>query len=129
MKEIKELKQNNKVLIKSGKWKIEPENIKPYKGTFIDLEEVNTLDRPINKIRLIQVYCTMIIILSLCTYLTFDIRSGFFHLITITIMRIIIIEFYYKSKAPHLWCLLSLLVLLPTKYLKTKSVSCFFDDC
>ena len=52
LKEIKELKQDNKVLIKNGKLKIEHESIKPYKGTFIDLEEVNTLERPINKIRL-----------------------------------------------------------------------------
>ena len=49
LKEIKELKQDNKVLIKNGKLKIEHESIKPYKGTFIDLEEVNTLERPINK--------------------------------------------------------------------------------
>ena len=53
LKEVKELKQDNKVLIKNGKWKIEYESIKPYKGTFTDLEEVNTLDRPINKTRLI----------------------------------------------------------------------------
>jgi hypothetical protein len=80
LKEVKELKQNNKVLIKNGKWKIEPESIKPYKGTFIDLEKVNTLDRPINKTRLIQVCCAMIIILGLYTYLTFDISSGGFSL-------------------------------------------------
>ena len=49
-------------------------------GTFIDLEEVNTLDRPINKARLIQVCCAMIIILGLYTYLTFDISSGGFSL-------------------------------------------------
>ena len=41
LKEVKELKQNNKVLIKNGKWKIEPESIKPYKGAFIDIEELN----------------------------------------------------------------------------------------
>ena len=52
LKEVKELKQNNKVLIKNGKWKIEPESIKPYKGTFIDIEEVNTLERPKNKTRI-----------------------------------------------------------------------------
>ena len=80
LKEIKELKQDNKVLIKNGKWKIEPESIKPYKGTFIDLEEVNTLDRPINKIRLTQVCCAMIIIFGLYTYLTFDNSSGGFSL-------------------------------------------------
>ena len=62
LKEVKELKQNHKVLIKNGKWKIEAESIKPYKGTFIDLEEVNTFDRPINKTRLIQVCWAMIII-------------------------------------------------------------------
>ena len=76
LKEIKELKQDNKVLIKNGKWKIEPESIKPYKGTFIDLEEINTLDRPINKTRLTQVCCAMIIIFGLYTYLTFDNSSG-----------------------------------------------------
>ena len=80
LKEIKELKQDNKVLIKNGKWKIEPESIKPYKGTFIDLEEVNTLDRPINKTRLTQVCCAMIIIFGLYTYLTFDNSSGGFSL-------------------------------------------------
>ena len=80
LKVIKELKQDNKVLIKNGKWKIEPESIKPYKGTFIDLEEVNTLDRPINKTRLIQVCCAMIIIFGLYTYLTFDNSSGGFSL-------------------------------------------------
>ena len=80
LKEIKELKQDNKVLIKNGKWEIEPESIKPYKGTFIDLEEVNTLDRPINKTRLIQVCCAMIIIFGLYTYLTFDNSSGGFSL-------------------------------------------------
>ena len=80
LKEVKELKQNNKVLIKNGKWKIEPESIKPYKGTFIDLEEVNTLDRPINKTRLIQVCCAIIIIFGLYTYLTFDNSSGGFSL-------------------------------------------------
>ena len=80
LKEIKELKQDNKVLIKNGKWKIEPGSIKPYKGTFIDLEEVNTLDRPINKTRLTQVCCAMIIIFGLYTYLTFDNSSGGFSL-------------------------------------------------
>ena len=80
LKEVKELKQNNKVLIKNGKWKIEPESIKPYKGTFIDIEEVNTLDRPINKTRLTQVCCAMIIIFGLYTYLTFDNSSGGFSL-------------------------------------------------
>ena len=80
LKEVEELKQNNKVLIKNGKWKIETESVKPYKGTFIDIEEVNTLDRPLNKTRLIQVCCTMIIIFGLYTYLTFDISSGGFSL-------------------------------------------------
>ena len=41
LKEIKELKQDNKVLIKNGKWKIEHESIKPYRGAFIDIEELN----------------------------------------------------------------------------------------
>ena len=41
LKEIKELKQDNKVLIKNGKWKIEHESIKPYRGAFIDLENIN----------------------------------------------------------------------------------------
>ena len=41
LKEIKELKQDNKVLIKSGKWKVEPESIVPYDGTFVDFEETN----------------------------------------------------------------------------------------
>ena len=79
LKEVKELKVDNKVLIKNGKWKIEPESIKPYKGTFIDLEEVNTLDRPINKTRLIQVCCAMIIILGLTAFFTsdFDILPSF----------------------------------------------------
>ena len=80
LKEIKELKQDNKVLIKNGKWEIEPESIKPYKGTFIDLEEVNTLDRSINKTRPTQVCCAMIIIFGLYTYLTFDNSSGGFSL-------------------------------------------------
>ena len=80
LKEVKELKQDNKVLIKNGKWKIEPESIKPYKGTFIDLEEINTLDRPIDKTRLTQVCCAMIIIFGLYTYLTFDNSSSGFSL-------------------------------------------------
>ena len=42
LKEVKELKVDNKVLIKNGKWKIEPESIKPYDGTFIDSEETST---------------------------------------------------------------------------------------
>ena len=41
LKEVKELKVDNKVLIRSGKWKIEPESIKPYRGAFIDLENIN----------------------------------------------------------------------------------------
>ena len=41
LKEIKELTQNDRVLIQNGKWKIEPENIKTFTGTFIDLEEIN----------------------------------------------------------------------------------------
>ena len=80
LKEIKELKQDNKVLIKNGKWKIEPESIKPYKGTFIDLEEVNTLDKPINKTRLTQICCAMVIIFGLYAYLTFDNSAGGFSL-------------------------------------------------
>ncbi len=80
LKEIKELKQDYKILIKNGKWKIESESIKPYNGTFIDLEEINTLDRPINKTRLTQVCCAMIIIFGLYTYLTFDNSSGGFSL-------------------------------------------------
>ena len=80
LKEVKELKQNNKVLIKNGKWKVEPESIKPYKGTFIDIEEVNTLERPKNKTRHTQVCCAMIIIFGLYTYLTFDNSSGSFSL-------------------------------------------------
>ena len=67
LKEVKELKQNNKVLIKNGKWKIEPESIKPYKGTFIDLEEINTIERTIN----IQTCCVLIVILGLLVYLDF----------------------------------------------------------
>ena len=42
LKEVKELKVDNKVLIKSGKWKIESESIKPYDGSFIDSEETST---------------------------------------------------------------------------------------
>ena len=41
LKEIKELTQNDKVLIQNGKWKIEPENIKTFTGAFINLEEIN----------------------------------------------------------------------------------------
>ena len=41
LKEVKELKVDNKVLIKNGKWEIEPESIKPYRGAFIDLENIN----------------------------------------------------------------------------------------
>ena len=40
--EVKELKVDNRVLIKSGKWKIESESIKPYDGSFIDSEETST---------------------------------------------------------------------------------------
>ena len=40
--EVKELKVDNRVLIKSGKWKIEAESIKPYDGSFIDSEEKST---------------------------------------------------------------------------------------
>ena len=42
LKEVKELKVDNKVLIKSGKWKIESESIKPYDGSFIDSEETSS---------------------------------------------------------------------------------------
>ena len=66
--------------MENGKLKIEHESIKPYKGTFIDLEEVNTLERPINKIRLTQACCAIIIIFGLYTYLTFDNSSGGFSL-------------------------------------------------
>ena len=66
--------------MENGKWKIEPESIKPYKGTFIDLEEVNTLDKPINKTRLTQICCAMVIIFSLYAYLTFDNSAGGFSL-------------------------------------------------
>ena len=38
LKEIKKLTQKNQVLIKNGKWKIKPEGIKSYKGTFINSE-------------------------------------------------------------------------------------------
>ena len=41
LKEVKELKADNKVLIKSGKWKVKPESIVPYDGTFVDFEETN----------------------------------------------------------------------------------------
>ena len=41
LKEVKELKADNKVLIKNGKWEIEPESIIPYRGAFIDVEELN----------------------------------------------------------------------------------------
>ena len=80
LKEVKELKVDNKVLIENGKWEIESESIKRYRGAFIDLEEVNTLDRPINKTRHTQVCCAMIIIFGLYTYLTFDNSSGGFSL-------------------------------------------------
>ena len=40
--EVKELKVDNRVLIKSGKWKIEAESIKPYDGSFIDSEKTST---------------------------------------------------------------------------------------
>ena len=42
LKEVKELKVDNKVLIRSGKWKIESESTKPYDGSFIDSEEKST---------------------------------------------------------------------------------------
>ena len=42
LKEVKELKVDNKVLIRSGKWKIEAESIKPYDGSFIDSEKTST---------------------------------------------------------------------------------------
>ena len=41
LKEVKELKVDNKVLIKNGKWEIEPKSIKHYKGAFIDIEGLN----------------------------------------------------------------------------------------
>ena len=40
---------DNKVLIKSGKWKIESESIKPYDGTFIGSEETSTGELSNNK--------------------------------------------------------------------------------
>ena len=67
LQEVKELKVDNKVLIKNGKWKIEPESIKPYKRTFIDLEEINKIERTIT----IQTCCVLIVILSLLVYLDF----------------------------------------------------------
>ena len=41
LKEVKELKVDNKFLIKNGKWEIESESIKPYKGAFVDIQELN----------------------------------------------------------------------------------------
>jgi len=41
LKEVKELKVDNKVLIKNGKWEIESESIKSYGGAFIDIEQLN----------------------------------------------------------------------------------------
>ena len=41
LKEIKELTQNDKVLIQNGKWKSNPYYIKTFTGTFIDPEEIN----------------------------------------------------------------------------------------
>ena len=41
LKEVKELKVDNKVLIKNGKWENESESIKPYKGASINIEELN----------------------------------------------------------------------------------------
>ena len=41
IKEVKELKMDNKVLIKNGKWEIKPESIKHYGGAFIDIQELN----------------------------------------------------------------------------------------
>ena len=41
LKEVKELKVDNKVLIKNGYWEIEPGSIKPYRGAFIDIQELN----------------------------------------------------------------------------------------
>ena len=41
LKEVKELKVDNKVLIKNGYWEIEPGSIKPYGGAFIDIQELN----------------------------------------------------------------------------------------
>jgi len=41
LKEIKELTQNDKVLIQNGKWKSNPYYIKTFTGTFIDPEQIN----------------------------------------------------------------------------------------
>ena len=49
-----------------------------------------------------------------------------FHLITITIMRIISIEFYYKPKAPHSWGFLFLLIRTPRKAFEKKVHFLFF---
>ena len=58
LKEIKKLTQKNQVLIKNGKWKIKPESIKPYEGTFIDLEELNTVElSELKKEKLKVLYC------------------------------------------------------------------------
>ena len=32
---------DNKVLIRNGYWEIEPGSIKPYRGAFIDIQELN----------------------------------------------------------------------------------------
>ena len=42
LKEVIELKVDNKVLIKNGYWEIEPGSIKPYDGSFIDSEKTST---------------------------------------------------------------------------------------
>ena len=49
LKVVKELKVDNKVLIKSGKWEIEPKSIKHYKGAFIDIEEPNKMELSIRE--------------------------------------------------------------------------------
>ena len=49
LKEVKELKVDNKVLIKNGKWEIEPKSTKHYKGAFIDIEELNKKELSIRK--------------------------------------------------------------------------------
>ena len=41
LQEVKELKVDNKVLIKSGYWEIEPGSIKSYGGAFIGIQELN----------------------------------------------------------------------------------------
>jgi len=46
LKEVRRLIHNNKVLIKNGRWKIKPEGIKPYEGTFTNSKGTSAEELP-----------------------------------------------------------------------------------